>query len=224
MLEAYQWLGGWAWLAAWTAAGVFTAALMLAAPVWILPLFNTFRPLEDGALRQAIEAYASDQGFALGGIFVMDGSKRSAKANAFFTGFGRTKRISLYDTLLDKLNQDQVVAVLAHEVGHARGRHLLKGLTLALLKMGAIFGLLQVFLGWGGHAAGLRGPDALGSCRPGDLRHGLAAPGFGPGRGGQRLFPALRVRGGRLRGHGAGRGRRPGLGPSRPCPGPTCRI
>lgn len=162
VLEAYRLLGGWAWLAAWGAAGAFTAVMLVVAPVWILPLFNTFKPLEDGALRAAIETYAAGQGFALGGIFVMDGSRRSSKANAFFTGFGRLKRISLYDTLLDRLDQDQVVAVLAHEVGHYRLRHQLRGFALALAKMGVLFWLLQVFLGWADlqQAFGVQTPSA----------------------------------------------------------------
>lgn len=147
VLFAFERLGEWAWLVAWGTVTVFTVVMLVVAPVWILPLFNTFQPLEPGPLRAAIESYAGSQGFSLSGIFVMDGSKRSTKANAFFTGFGKRKRISLYDTLIGKLTADELVAVLAHEVGHSKKHHLAKGLVLAVAKMGVLFYALQVFLG-----------------------------------------------------------------------------
>jgi len=146
VLFAFERLGPWAWLAAWGTVTAFTVAMLVLAPVWILPLFNTFRPLDDGPLRSAIEAYACSQGFGLSGIFVMDGSKRSTKANAFFTGLGKRKRISLYDTLINKLNTEELVAVLAHEVGHSKKHHLVKGLALAVAKTGALLYVLQLFL------------------------------------------------------------------------------
>ncbi len=149
VLVLFQQLGDWAWLAAWGTVTLFTVVMLLVAPVWILPLFNTFKPLEPGPLRQAIEAYATGQGFSLSGIFVMDGSKRSTKANAFFTGFGKRKRISLYDTLINRLTTEELVAVLAHEVGHSKHHHLVKGLLLAVAKMGALLFVLQLFLSGG---------------------------------------------------------------------------
>jgi len=160
VLWAYGSLGQWAWLAAWGAITAFTAVMMVVAPVWILPLFNRFEPLPEGELRSAIEGYATAQGFSLDGVFVMDGSKRSAKANAFFTGIGKRKRISLYDTLIDKMSTQEVLAVLAHEMGHARLGHIRMGFVLAVAKMGLVLWVLQVFLG----SAGLQ--EAFGVVRP----------------------------------------------------------
>ena len=160
VIWAYSSLGQWAWLTAWGVITVFTAVMMVVAPVWILPLFNRFTPLAEGELRQAIESYASSQGFRLDGIFVMDGSKRSTKANAFFTGIGKRKRISLYDTLIDRMSVVEVVAVLAHEMGHARLGHIRKGFALAVAKMGLLLAVLQLFLG----SAGIQ--EAFGVSRP----------------------------------------------------------
>ncbi|WP_348981343.1 M48 family metallopeptidase [Salidesulfovibrio onnuriiensis] len=117
------------------------------APQWILPQFNKFTPLQDGELKQKIEAYAAGQGYTVSGIFVMDGSKRSTKANAFFTGFGKTKRIALFDTLLENHTADELLAVLAHEVGHGKLGHIKKQLLTMVLKTGAVFYLLSLFLG-----------------------------------------------------------------------------
>jgi STE24 endopeptidase len=117
----------------------------LVAPTWILPLFNRFTPL-DGALRDTILAYARSVGFPLEGVFVIDGSRRSTKANAFFTGFGRRKRIALFDTLVETLQPDEVVAVVAHEVGHYKRRHVLQGTVLGIVHLGAMFFLLALLL------------------------------------------------------------------------------
>ena len=162
VLWAYGTLGEWAWLAAWGAVAAFTAVMMVAAPVWILPLFNRFEPLPQGGLRSAIEGYATAQGFSLDGVFVMDGSKRSAKANAFFTGIGKRRRISLYDTLVDKMTTDEVLAVLAHEMGHAKLGHIRMGFVLAVAKMGLVLYVLQLFLGGAGlqEAFGVAVPSA----------------------------------------------------------------
>lgn len=162
VLWAYSTLGGWAWLAAWGAVAAFSLVMLVVAPVWILPLFNRFSPLPEGELRRAIEAYASDKGFTLDGIFVMDGSRRSSKANAFFTGIGKRKRISLYDTLIDKMSVEQVVAVLAHEMGHALLGHVRKGFVLGMLKMGLVLYVLQLFLAGEGlqEAFGVAAPSA----------------------------------------------------------------
>jgi STE24 endopeptidase len=111
------------WLWAWAAWALFSVALGWAWPRVIAPLFNRFRPLEDGNLRRAIEALARRCGFEARDVQIMDGSKRSSHGNAFFTGFGRTKRIVLFDTLLESLAPDEVQAVLAHELGHFRLRH-----------------------------------------------------------------------------------------------------
>jgi len=138
--------GGMAWVYAWVAVSLFIAALQYLAPSLILPLFNKFSPLPEGELRGKLEAYAASQNMPLSGIFVMDGSKRTSKANAFFTGFGAKKRISLYDTLVEKMDPRQITAVLAHEVGHARLGHMKKGLAAAILQTGALLFLFSLFL------------------------------------------------------------------------------
>ncbi len=127
LLAAVLWLfitgGAKAWLFVWLAVILFMLVLQLLAPTCILPLFNRFTPLPDGALRQAIESYVQRQNFAIAGIYSMDGSRRSTRANAFFTGFGRTKRIVFFDTLLSQLPQGEILAVLAHEMGHYKLAH-----------------------------------------------------------------------------------------------------
>jgi len=149
-LAAVLWLlvhaGPQAWLWAWLAASLFTVGVQLAAPTWILPLFNRFTPLEPGPLRDAIVAYADAVGFPLGDVQVIDGSRRSTKGNAFFTGFGRRKRIALFDTLVARLAPVEVLAVLAHEVGHWRRRHVAKGLALGIAHLGLVFLLASIFL------------------------------------------------------------------------------
>ncbi|MFW5837800.1 MAG: M48 family metallopeptidase, partial [Desulfovibrionaceae bacterium] len=134
-------LGPSAWIWCWLAFAVFLIAVQVAAPIWILPLFNTFTPMPEGELRRAIEGYARANGIPLSGIYLMDGSRRSTKSNAFVTGLGRKKRIALYDTLVESLNVDEAVAVLAHEAGHVKLRH-----ALLLLGLAAAKGLLLFFL------------------------------------------------------------------------------
>lgn len=139
-------LGASAWLVCWLAVTVFTLILQLVFPVWILPLFLKFTPLEEGELREKISAYTRSVGFALQGIFVIDGSRRSSRSNAFFTGIGRHKRIALFDTLIEKHTSQELVAVLAHEVGHYQKKHILKGLVLSIAHSGVMFYLLSIFL------------------------------------------------------------------------------
>ena len=131
-----------AWLWAWGFFVAFQLFLTWLAPTLILPLFNKFTPMEDGPLRQAIQAMAAKCGFPLGEISVMDGSKRSTKANAFFTGFGKTKKIALYDTLVEEQSQDELVAVLAHEIGHFKLKHITQRLVVSMLQAGVLFYLL----------------------------------------------------------------------------------
>lgn len=138
--------GPWAWLIAWAAATAFQLLLFYLVPVFILPLFNKFEPLAEGELRESIERYARQQDFKLGGIFTMDGSKRSTKANAYFTGFGRNRRIVLFDTLVEKQTVDELTAVLAHEMGHFKLKHIPKQLMLQILSTGALFFLLSLFI------------------------------------------------------------------------------
>lgn len=131
-----------AWLWAWIVVTVFQLLLTYLAPSFILPLFNKFTPMPEGEQRQAIEALGDRCGFPLDGVFVMDGSKRSTKANAFFTGLGKRKKIALFDTLMEKHSQPELLGVLAHEIGHFRCGHIKQRLVVGILQMAAIFFLL----------------------------------------------------------------------------------
>lgn len=137
------------WLWAWCAWMGFNLLLMLVYPTFIAPIFNKFQPLDDATLKTRVTALMKRCGFAAKGLFVMDGSTRSAHANAYFTGFGASKRVVFYDTLLRQLNAGEVEAVLAHELGHFKHRHVLK-------RMAAMFALSLAgfaLLGWlSGHA------------------------------------------------------------------------
>ncbi len=146
LLAFFQLAGNWAWLLAWGFITLVSLVLQYVAPTWILPLFNKFTPLEDGELRTLLSDYAKKVGFDLTGIFVMDGSKRSAKANAFFIGFGKRKRIALFDTLLEQLSSREILAVLAHETGHYKRGHTLKLLFLSIAKTGALLFVLSLAL------------------------------------------------------------------------------
>lgn len=147
VLWFFEAAGGTAWLWCWGTAAGFSLFGALVAPTWILPLFNRFEPLEEGSLRERILAYARSVSFPIEGLFVIDGSKRSSRANAFFTGLGRTKRIALFDTLVEQHSEDELVAVVAHEVGHYKKGHVVKSLVVGLLHFGALFWLLDLFLG-----------------------------------------------------------------------------
>jgi STE24 endopeptidase len=142
----FERFGAGAWVWCWAFVTALVIALQFVAPTWIMPLFNKFTPLEDGELRARILAYAEKVGFPLAGLFVIDGSKRSTKANAFFTGFGRTKRVALYDTLIEKQGTDEVVAIVAHEIGHYKKHHILQGMIVSILHTGVLFALLALFL------------------------------------------------------------------------------
>ncbi|HYV57516.1 MAG TPA: M48 family metallopeptidase, partial [Candidatus Nitrosopolaris sp.] len=151
LLAGILWLfersGGHAWLWCWLVSTLVSIAVQFIAPTWIMPLFNRFTPLAAGGLREAILAYARSVDFPLQDIFLIDGSRRSTKANAFFTGFGRHRRIALFDTLLGTLDPGAVVAVVAHEVGHWKRGHVPRGMALGILHLGAMFLLLRFFLG-----------------------------------------------------------------------------
>ncbi len=138
--------GAWAWILCWSATSIFLLAVQYIVPTWIMPLFNTFTPLEEGPLKESIFTYARSIDFPLTHIFVMDGSKRSAKSNAFFAGFGKNKRIVLYDTLIKEQEDEELVAVLAHEMGHFKKKHILRRLILGIAQMGIIFYLLSLFI------------------------------------------------------------------------------
>jgi STE24 endopeptidase len=138
--------GSNAWWICWVVVTVVQLFLMYLAPSVILPLFNKFEPLEEGELRSSLEGYAKEQGFQLSGLFKIDGSKRSTRANAYFTGFGKNRRIALYDTLIDNHSEEELVAILAHEVGHAKCKHIHKQLILGILSTGLLFFLLSLFI------------------------------------------------------------------------------
>jgi STE24 endopeptidase len=150
LLLFFERAGAAAWLYGWATATAFRFFLQLVAPTWIMPLFNKFTPLPEGELRAAIFDYARSVDFPLANIYAIDGSKRSSKTNAFFTGFGRYKRIALFDTLIAKHSVPELVAVLAHEIGHYKKKHVLTGTLLSVAKDGAVFWLLSVFLSWPG--------------------------------------------------------------------------
>jgi STE24 endopeptidase len=143
----YQVSGGWFWLIAWAAIGLFTIFMTMFYSNLIVPLFNKQVPLEEGSLRAAIEAFASKVGFKLKNIFVMDGSKRSSKANAYFTGLGAKKRIVLFDTLIKDHTDEELVSILAHETGHYKRKHTLTGTAISLLQTGIMLYILSLFIG-----------------------------------------------------------------------------
>ncbi len=151
LLGGVLWLfmgaGDRAWIWCWGFTTAFMIIMQYIAPRFILPLFNTFTPLEQGELREAVVSFADRVGFTLSGIFVMDGSKRSSKSNAFFTGFGSKKRIVLFDTLIEKHPVNELVAILAHETGHYRCKHLIKGLIVGIFKTGIVFWLMAQVMG-----------------------------------------------------------------------------
>jgi STE24 endopeptidase len=131
-----------AWLWAWLVVTAFQLILTYLAPSWIMPLFNKFTPMPEGELKQEIEALGVKCRFPLTGVFVMDGSKRSTKANAFFTGLGKQKKIALFDTLVEKSSQPELLGVLAHEIGHFRCGHIKQRLAVGILQTAVIFFLL----------------------------------------------------------------------------------
>ncbi len=136
--------GGNAWWYSWGVLVVFMLVMQYVAPTWIMPLFNRFEPLREASLRKAILEYAASIRFPLKNVFVMDGSKRSSKSNAFFTGFGRNKRIVLFDTLVKGHSTAELVAVLGHEMGHYKKHHLLTGMIITVLQTGLMFYLLSL--------------------------------------------------------------------------------
>lgn len=150
LLMVFLWLihqmGKDFWWQFWIVASIFMVGINLFYTAWILPLFNKLTPLEDGELKQKIVLYANSVGFPLQNIFVMDGSKRSSKANAFFSGFGKRKKVVLYDTLLEQHPPDELVAVLAHEIGHYKRKHILWSMILSVLQVGLMLFLLAQFI------------------------------------------------------------------------------
>jgi len=138
--------GSLAWVFCWLAVTLFQIFLIFIAPAVIMPLFNKFTPLAEGELKTAIESYARAQNFKIKGIFSMDSSRRSSKSNAFFTGLGKYRRIVLFDTLIAKHSIDELVSVLAHEVGHYKHKHLLKYIAISVVTNGLLFFILGFFI------------------------------------------------------------------------------
>ncbi len=167
----YQWAGDNFWWYAWALVAVFSIFLNMFYARLIVPIFNKQTPLPEGSLRNKIESYAQKEGFTLDKIFVIDGSKRSTKANAYFSGFGKEKRVTLFDTLINDLEEEEIVAVLAHEVGHYKKNHIIINMTVSILVTGFTLWLLSLFVG---------NPllsEALGVAQPG-FHIGLVAFGI----------------------------------------------
>lgn len=151
ILALFQYAGTYAWIYCWAAVVMFSLAMQYVAPTWIMPLFNKFTSMNSGELKEAILRYTHSVDFPIKNVFVIDGSRRSSKSNAYFTGFGRNKRIALYDTLIAQHSVPEMVAVLAHEVGHYKKRHITQGTVINILHTGLVFYLLSLFM----HSSGL---------------------------------------------------------------------
>jgi STE24 endopeptidase len=173
ILKLVEWIGAWWWLWAWAAVLAFQLMMAVLAPVLILPLFNKFTPLPEGGLRNRLRELARRTSFLAQGIQVMDGSKRSRHSNAFFTGFGRFRKIVLFDTLVEQLTEPELEAVLAHEIGHFKRKHIPKMLVFSALGSLAGFYLLSMLARqeWFYRAFGF----APGSVAPALLLFGLLA-------------------------------------------------
>ena len=143
----YQNTGTYFWLFAWAVISFFTIFVTMFYTTLLVPIFNKLTPLPEGELRTAIEMYCKKVGFKLNNLFVIDGSKRSAKANAYFSGLGSKKTIVLYDTLIEKHTTEELVAVLAHEVGHYKKKHTLVGTILGILQTGFMLYIFSLFAG-----------------------------------------------------------------------------
>lgn len=134
------------WLYAWGVITLFTVFMNMFYSKLIVPLFNKQTPLQEGTLRDKIYSYAKSVGFHLSKIFVIDGSKRSTKANAYFSGFGSEKRVTLYDTLINDLDEEEIVAVLAHEIGHYKRKHIIFNLVTSIVLTGITLYILSIFI------------------------------------------------------------------------------
>ncbi|MCQ2147919.1 MAG: M48 family metallopeptidase [Bacteroidales bacterium] len=147
LTAVYNWMPEYFWLTAFGVMTVFTLFVSYFYSKLIVPIFNKQTPLPEGELRDAITAFAKDVDFRMKDIYVMDGSRRTTHANAYFTGFGKNKRIVLYDTLIEQLSTDETLAVLAHEMGHAKKKHSLKSMPLSLASTFILTYVLGLVLG-----------------------------------------------------------------------------
>ena len=150
ILLFFEYTGANAWWYCWIAVTLFMLGVQFIAPTWIMPLFNKFSPLEDGELKTSILSYAASIKFPIENVYVMDGSRRSSKSNAFFTGFGKHRRIVLFDTLIKQHTTGELLAVLSHEMGHYKKKHILQSLSLGILQMGIMLYLLSLFISYPG--------------------------------------------------------------------------
>jgi len=150
VLAFFQYAGANAWWQCWLAVTLFILGLQYIAPTWIMPLFNKFEPLQEGQLKESILALAQRADYPLQNVLVMDGSRRSKKSNAFFTGFGKHKRIALFDTLIAQHTVPEMIAVLAHEIGHYKRHHIKQMLIASILQMGLMLLLLSLCLSYQG--------------------------------------------------------------------------
>ena len=143
-LFIYDYFNDGFWIYLWIGLSAFTLFISMFYSTLIVPIFNKLSPLEDGSLKEKIEKYSSEIGYSLRNIFIIDGSKRSSKANAYFSGFGPKKTIALFDTLVEKHSEEELVAVLAHEVGHYKKNHVKQGMFLSIIQIGLMCFLLEV--------------------------------------------------------------------------------
>jgi len=150
ILAFFEYAGTSAWWFCWIAVTLYMLGVQYIAPTWIMPLFNKYTPLEAGELKSAILSYAGSIKFPIENVYVMDGSKRSSKSNAFFTGFGAHRRIVLFDTLVKRHTTGELVAILAHEMGHYKKKHIIQSLILGILQMGFTLYLLSLFISYPG--------------------------------------------------------------------------
>jgi STE24 endopeptidase len=150
ILAFFEYAGANAWWFCWIAVTLYMLGVQFIAPTWIMPLFNKYTPLEAGELKSAILSYAESIKFPIQNVYVMDGSKRSAKSNAFFTGFGAHRRIVLFDTLIKRHTTRELVAILAHEMGHYKKKHIIQSLVIGILQMGFMLFLLSFFISYQG--------------------------------------------------------------------------
>ena len=199
LLLAVLWLmdvmGNYWWFYVWLVWLATNLLVLLLYPTVIAPLFNKFTPLEDASLKQRIEALLARCGFASSGLFIMDGSKRSAHGNAYFTGFGRAKRIVFFDTLLEKLTPQEIEAVLAHELGHFKHRHVIKRIALSAVLSLAFLWLLGQLIDqpWFFAGLGVGAGDTASGTAMGLLLFSMVLPVF--------LFPLAPLTSGLSRRH-----------------------
>jgi STE24 endopeptidase len=147
LIFIYEGTGEYFWIIAWGVITFFMIFMSMFYSSLIVPLFNKQKPLEEGELKNAINDFAAKAGFKLRNIYVIDGSKRSTKANAYFSGLGSKKRIVLFDTLIQKHTTEELVAVLAHEIGHYKKKHTSKGMILSIIQSGLMLYILSLFIG-----------------------------------------------------------------------------